>query len=417
MGTIDSWIPDWTGRLPDLEVVPIPDEAKDEFIFHVFAAMREFFDYGYSSNTRTDVALGSFEEFKLNTSHGRELPRLWVINLSGALLLSLAGKEQQTEEDIDAWRQAIVSGISRMGSRDDFTWTAILSQKQSNPYRLDGQRLSKSSTTGTLNFNLLGPCISEDSPVAMPGSGIVATEYVHWPIKICGSTPCYSWDGDGDTLTLQRLRRIAGILSLWWDNPWTIREGPRSPEIQHGAGRDALMGKGWRPVTDNELSNTGRPISIPEWLETVERRVSDSNRLTAAILIHHEGLQLTRDHSSMALVCFIAAIEATAQVNKKPTRCPKCKMVTGSTQRFKEAVQSVLGDERAATLSDAYSKRSLTVHQGRLHGTELRANSFGGMSLFMPDSLFNFTAATVKTAQEASRLLLLKKIGVTDPSA
>jgi hypothetical protein len=48
---------------------------------------------------------------------------------------------------------------------------------------------------------------------------------------------------------------------------------------------------------------------------------------------------------------------------------------------------------------EAYPQRSKTVHQGRLHGTEMQIGSFGRMSLFMPAEEFLFTAGTVEAAQ------------------
>jgi len=87
-------------------------------------------------------------------------------------------------------------------------------------------------------------------------------------------------------------------------------------------------------------------------------------------------------------------------------------MILSSRARFDEAVRSVLPSDMATWLIDAYPKRSKTVHQGTLHGVELQLNSFGRMSLFLPDEQSNFSMGVVKAAQEASRLLLLRLLKV-----
>ncbi len=132
--------------------------------------------------------------------------------------------------------------------------------------------------------------------------------------------------------------------------------------------------------------------------------------------MHHEGMDLRREHPSLALVAFVAAIEAIAQITKKPEKCDKCGMVLGSASRFRGAIEPALGEEEARLLGDAYGpRRSRTVHDARLHGSELQFGGWGSMSLFLPDDTFGFTAGTVVPAQKASRSLLLDALGVSLP--
>ena len=251
--------------------------------------------------------------------------------------------------------------------------------------------------------------------MVMPEVGVMTSQFVHWPIQVQGSTTCFSWADDGDVTTMERLRVVTALLSLWWDRCWILREGPRRSGTTFAGSRGKLMGSSWESVkADDPRSSAGTPIAIPDWLEAAEEAVKKKRLLRDAVQMHYEGLSLRRDHASMALVCFTAAIETVAQVNKKPDKCPECKMTLGSRQRFDEAVKSVLNDEQAAHLTEAYGARgrSGTVHLSRLHGIELQANSLGRASIFVPDEPFDFTYGTVPAAQEASRTLLLQKLGV-----
>ncbi len=422
-----SWQPDWVIELPDAPVVTLADADKDEFIHHLFDFMRQELDYGHSSQTRflqSDGQPQRVDEWKLNTADGHELPRLWVIsqpdikgqNTSepGALHLYVAGQSVDADADADIWRQGVAAALAHMGSRLAVDWVAIIAQALPSGL-LNGQRLSETTTSAGIEFSILNGGIAEDMSVAMPEVGLMTSQFVHWPIQVRGSTACFTWMNDGDVITMQRLRTVTALLSLWWDRCWVLREGPRKSGVTFADARGKLMGNAWQPVsTDDIRSTAGAPIAVPGWLESAEGVLKTKRLLRDALLMHHEGLALRRDHPSMALVCFTAAIEAVAQVNKKPEKCPECGSTLSSRARFDEAVQSVLSAEQSSYLSDAYGTRgrSGTVHLSRLHGIEVQANSSGRMSLFVTDAPFHFTHGTVAVAQDASRSLLLRELGV-----
>ncbi|MET9128021.1 hypothetical protein [Streptomyces sp. NPDC004528] len=408
----EVWMPHWVGQLPQLEVVAIPDTEKDEFIHHLFEYMRQAFNHGYSSQTRMDLGFGRVDEWKLNSFDGRELPRLWVVNRADGLMLALAGQGEQCQGDVTEWREGIEAAIARIGTRSEEQWTAILSQNQPDPYTLNGQRLSEPVSIGGLSFSSLTDGIAEDARIPAMGLGISVGQFFHWPVEVRGATSCYTWQRDGEVTTLARLRRISALLSLAWDSPWLVREGPRDPSASFVGMSPTLQGHSWRPITDGIIRESGRPISVPTWIADAERIMSQVPRSANALLMHQEGLTLRREHSSMALVCFTAAVETLAQINKNPEKCPECRMVLSSRKRFEDAIRGVLDEEQAAFLMKAYPQRSRTVHQGRLHGTEMQMGSFGRMSLFASDEEMLFTAGTVQAAQEASKKLLLNTFGV-----
>jgi len=412
----NKWTPDWVVELPDFATVAVPDDAKDEFHHHLFVFMRNEFNHGYSGRTIAVHGVGRVNEWKLNTSDGRERPRLWVASREGTLALFLAGQGEPQDDDIETWRRGVETALSSHGARQQVSWTAILSQRQTFPLAPSGDKLSSAEAAGGLTFRLLDGCIAEDVPVNMRGVGIMITERFHWPIRVDGSTSCYSWNEDGEWRTAQRLRTLSALLSVAWESCWTLREGPRDPAVEFAGTTGPLIGTSSRTIPEDSPLATGRPVTIPAWLERAELAVSDDAKLLeSALLMHHEGVLLGRDHSSLSLVCFVAAIETIAQISKRPERCRECKSVLSSAQRFRDAIKTVLDENETEALAEAYSKRSKTVHQGTLYGAEIRMNSMGAMSLFLSDPILGFTMGTVTTAQRASRALILAKLGVESP--
>ncbi|MFD9441542.1 hypothetical protein ACFWBR_06395 [Streptomyces sp. NPDC060006] len=415
-----DWTPDWVTKALEEEVVPLADDAKDELIHHLFDFMRVEFDHGHSAQTRYTPDGVRFEEWKLNTADGTELPRLRSINLEGALAFYVAGNGEVSNEGIEPWRRGISAALSRLGTRKKVPWEAVITQAL--PHQLmNGQRLESRTRAKNLSFQLLDGCISEDIPVPMTGVGVMVSKFAHWPIQVKGETSCYSWDPEGELLAMQRLRKITALLSLRWDTCWELRQGPVVEGTKWADIRGPLMGDSWRPVRkDNFLAEAGVPIAVPDWLDRAEKLLGEKRMLRDAVLMHHEGLALRRGHPSIALVCFTSVIETVKQINKKPERCTGCEYCEGcgsvisSRARFEDAMRSVLGDDPAALLGSAYGMqgRSGTVHASRLHGLEAQANNSGPMSVFLPDQPFVFTYGTVGMAQEASRKLLLLTLGI-----
>jgi hypothetical protein len=123
--------------------------------------------------------------------------------------------------------------------------------------------------------------------------------------------------------------------------------------------------------------------------------------------MHHEAMLLLKAHPSVALVCFTSTVETLAQMDARLKEL-------GSRKRFDSVVQSVLPPQEASQLTDAYKRRSKTVHESLLHGTELEMGGMGFISTFVADPTFDFTFRLVLTAKEASRRLLLRELGVSN---
>ncbi|GAB3827737.1 hypothetical protein [Kribbella italica] len=401
-----DWIPDWVVPIPGLARVAVENTAKDEFLHRLITFMRDRLDYGYSSRTVYVPAIGRVDEYCLNTSGSKELPRLWIVSHDGYLILYAAGLGSEGEELL-VWQQCIEHSLSTLGKRADVEWVAILSQSPSDV--AFAQKLTPSADRSELQFRLLDGCISEDRSATMSDVGVMVMPSFHWPIELSGVASCYAWGQDGDWRTAERVSVLVALLSLEWDSHWRIREGPRQSGV-HWEGEAPLMGHGWKRIEDDHPLARGQSVVVPRWLEKAESEVMRRTRTRDALVMHYQGLGLTAHNPSIALVCFIAAIETIAQLDRKPDRCEECKSVIGSRARFEEAIRPVLKPEQVELLATAYAKRSRTVHQGKLHGAELRVEGWGPMSLFVPDPLFDFEKGTVLSARRASRQLILKQL-------
>jgi len=104
----------------------------------------------------------------------------------------------------------------------------------------------------------------------------------------------------------------------------------------------------------------------------VLRRLVAHPWLAAAVTSYHEGVQAALKHPSLALVAYIAAIEAVSSRLLAASRCTECQSSTHIRARFQATIRLVRDDATAAFLGAAYRPRSKTVHQGILHGGELR---------------------------------------------
>jgi hypothetical protein len=405
-----DWTPEWVAAMPGLNRIPIKNTAKDEFVHRLTTYMRDRHDYGWSARTIYLESLGRVDECCLNPTDSRGRPRLWIMSGDGFLRLALAGRGERLDEDELVWREAVDHSLATLGKNIQVEWLAILTESKADSAQ--GRRLRQPVRVAGVDFGLVTSCVSEDASTTLNGTGVMVSPWFHWPIKVTGRTACYAWDSDGDWKTTERLSTLTALLSLAWDSHWKIREGPRESAVRWND-EGVLMGKGWQEVADDHPFADGRDgMEAPDWLGEAEAAVNRRRRSRDALMMHYQGLSLCVSHPSIALVCFTASIETIAQLDKDPLRCPECDSVTGSRDRFEDAVRPVLRPDQVMALTDAYSKRSRTVHQGRLHGAETRMGGWGPMSLFLPDPIFDFERGTVYSARQASRRLVLNALGV-----
>ncbi len=152
-------------------------------------------------------------------------------------------------------------------------------------------------------------------------------------------------------------------------------------------------------------------MEVPQAVINAHLVLDSDSAVGDALLMYHQAVLLRKRHPSIALVAFISVIETLAQIDEKPTSCPTCKHIDGSTHRFKRAVARVLQGDAAKLLSDAYTPRSETVHRGVLHGSE----HDGGEPNFEDASSLMFEGGELHYADDAARAMLWECIAPGTP--
>ena len=402
-----EWRPDWGADRPGF--VEVADHAKDEFHQRVFDHLQAAHGWGHSSQTLEPAPDRPFRVTELiaNTDAGPHVSRLWVANARGGLVVWVVGTGPFDEREIALWDVAVAGAISKLGGRSPQAWRAFVAQKPAAlPYMRFG--LAVEADLGDFRMKQVGTVTSE---FITHVSGVLAGEHVSALLQIDGVTDCWAWHGDGEASTSRTLRLIVAMLSLAWDTPWYLRDGPtdRVGATWHGAS-GPVSGSLYRWNDDDHYPLAPPRLELPGWFRDAlqaARSGGDGEQLVERVLLmHHEGLLLAREHPSLALLAFVAAIESIAAADERLARCDTCRSITGSTARFKRAVGRVLEEDEAAQLAHAYDRRSRTVHDARLHGRENLSGTLGTMSLYEPDEAIRFEMGILVLAQKASRAIV-----------
>jgi hypothetical protein len=116
-----------------------------------------------------------------------------------------------------------------------------------------------------------------------------------------------------------------------------------------------------------------------------------------ALTAYYEGLLVEDSHPSLALLAFVAAIEAVGK-ELHPSARP--------TERFQRALRLVATEPEADVLRRAYAARSETVHEAAIHGREAARGAPSLPSFFGLDPFSGFELEVVGQLNRLSRNLL-----------
>jgi len=338
--------------------------------------------------------------------------------MSEGWLVTVVGTGERREDDLLHWRESLNEAandtLSDGGPRTTVTWAAYLVQEPGLMFT--GVRLEVRTVQGDLTFESPAGTLKVD--VSDNLFQVWARPHYSALIRVEGRHECYSWISDGLPAVALRLRRIAALLTVAWDTPWIVRDGPTDrPGATWMGAAGPVSGSSYEWVDDTDVGvSLTVPAALPAWLAECDSRIAAASTRRAravgrAILMHHEAMLLQRRHPSVALLAFVAAIETLAP-GQLP-RCASCSARTGSGERFRNLVDSVLPPDEASALADAYERRSRTVHDSFLYGSELMD---GGrhFSIFVPDDALVFELSLVRSAQRASRAMIWSTLGLPE---
>jgi hypothetical protein len=194
------------------------------------------------------------------------------------------------------------------------------------------------------------------------------------------------------------LHRVVTLLSLAWNEPWQVRTSAKSTDqtparVPHSWPQPPLI-EHLDPVNDHDVLPIQRR-ELPPWTNDAWWTLEEDDRLQSALTFWHQGLHLTAEFPSFALVAFASAVEALSasrviapRLPPSAERCGTCGTVPGATARFWSTVALIASPQELDDLKrhwDVYGARSRVAHGGATHGLEAE---------FGPVILFRYVAQT-----------------------
>ncbi len=237
-----------------------------------------------------------------------------------------------------------------------------------------------------------------------------------YPVIVNGVSPGYSFE-TATELAADRLNRLCVVMSIASDTLWQVRHAPQSLRFDSNVEYTA-------PGIPDMSDPNGLPpheLTVPPWAEkALELHVSEGDLLQAA-RAHHQGMALEKTFPSYALLAYVAALEgigARYEALQRCQCCNQCSATIGLGKRFRAALKLGTSPEIAEYLADVYKRRSLTAHEGRLHGGEtLRGAHLMRGRLFAVEDTAVFKGTQARLLRDASRNLLISAVTGTLPEA
>jgi hypothetical protein len=225
-----------------------------------------------------------------------------------------------------------------------------------------------------------------NDPLALHDSTTVET----WPIIVEGEQLNISLD-DGSGAVAYRdpeaanarlnaplLHRLSALLSLAWGEAWQVRTAPTM-----ASRLPAAVPQSWPSPHRFDRPKPGLPPDpqpLPARVAAAWDQVEFDPHLEAAMSAWHQGIFLTSEFPSFALVAFGGCIEEVSrsvplapEIGVLPEACSECGNIPAAARRFREAVHLVADEAELDQLVrewKVYNKRSRIAHGSALHGIE-----------------------------------------------
>lgn len=249
---------------------------------------------------------------------------------------------------------------------------------------------------------------------------------VSWPVIVEGSsnarTGSNPWTAAG--LAGPQAHLAACLVSLAWAEAWRIRVSP-TPTASIAPQVPEFPSPAVWPETNAQIGLRA-PAVLPPWLHDAWNHLvaaSPRDPITFALTVWHQGMLLFTQHPSMALMAFVASIEAVASspalapnLPPQSQACPRCGHRPGAVERFWSAVGLVASDADLQALRKAkvYDLRSATGHRGATHGFERRLGEVVMMPLSEADEAGRFVGNTLRQVARIGRELLLRALAPSE---
>jgi hypothetical protein len=362
-----------------------------EWEHHLRVALREIVVYRSLSVRRQQLAVPwgrPVEGIEYAVESSGLQSRLWVTLPEYRVLI--VGEGAENEGQIAPWAQAVNEANTRLANQHtEFRWAAIIGP---TPQGAGADGLAETATVGPLRLRPGGVRIIEYARSQMP-SFFSRNVFWSWPAIVEGTVRSYSWQVASQAAA-RDLIRLCALLSVAWRRAWHIRQAPIE-----GDGSTLTIPE-YAPFeqhtpTGGEVQHT--EASVPAWVTGAWEVVAHGGMARNALTAYYEGLLVEDSHPSLALLAFVAAIEAVGK-ELHPTARP--------TERFQRALRLVASEPEADVLRRAYADRSDTVHEAVIHGSEVARGAPSLPSFFGLDRFSRFELEVVGQLNRLSRNLL-----------
>lgn len=314
-----------------------------------------------------------FLELRLHDNVTNSPAVLYLGTADGQTILALDPDRQPSDDLCSTVTISAERAVELLGGPDSsFTWLAMIGPPLASMSQPPSVR--EESTVGTMKISP-GDCrfLEIVHPSEHPSLHSYGVSQF-FPIMVQGVSTGYSWSV-ASIAAARELNQLCAILSVSWRLPVTIREAPfvfplnAKPVVPRSAIED---------LPNNSVpAATPTFKTVPPWATSALRLVQRRQRIADALAAHHQGLLLMREHPSMALVAFIAAVEAISQIIFREEKCTTCPNHIRVSEKFRETLKLVTDGDLWNALASTYGPRSKTVHRGRLQGGEL---TFGSLN-------------------------------------
>ncbi len=353
-------------------------------------------------------------DFRLNVNpnmNSNVTPGLVIVPVGNksakGVYLFLTSKTTLTQDDIVLWTKCIEKARLRLNEDNPtFTWTAVLVQGHS----MTGLRyvFRKQTHLSSISIKSANKLFTMYEKGSMPSFNS-STVSISWPLVLGGKSKGYNWIVASQEAG-QQIHKLAALLSLFQGVTWKLVQSPQQVELGKLVIPDSNEPSRSKVVSESMKKNYKE---FPKWVIKVFDKIDNESILKHALNAYYQGLAMEEDHPSFSLIAFVAVIESVGKTIIGD-ECSCCGRKNGAKQKFKTGLSSVITDVTEVNrLTDIYSTRSDTAHEGILHGNEASLGSINMPSIFNA-TIADFFAYTdllkIKNVARKSLISSIKKI-------
>lgn len=329
---------------------------------------------------------------------------LRTITTDAGLLLFVGGEDPEiVEAEMPTWLDCAAIAAQKLGSTGSFGWSAVIAPHPSAITSNEVHHLTDDIAVTPLRLRPGGVKCAEFITQRGTGGGLL---HITYPIVVEGRSDGYSWER-AQHAAARTLHSLRSALAVAWNEPFTLLRVPR-PDTIGPVEVPSVVGL-MLETFDEWVASTGNdpePFTVSDWLEGAIALFEADPAVADAAGAYLEGLTLLNEHPSMALVAFVAALDGLGAKLNKPERCPECKMITGASSRFRQAVGLVGTEDEVAFANKRLTERSGTAHKGELYGGESYLGSWARGGPFGMEAHVVFETHVTMMQNIARRALL-----------